>query len=223
MSIIVGSPSAVLASRDFAGARRHPPQTTRGGAGRSRFTRRDRTGAGDVRQDLGIACRDEPRAAVARSGQERRGTRIACACLRLVYGGVRDRRPQRSKGAARQLSVTRPPRRARELAALHPADASWTFMDAGCITALPHASLERQLTALCSRWLTARRTAEDAPHLPFAIPAGIRSTGCVADLRRTTSRVAGCAEIGPCVSCREASASYSERPFGRAKIPIRQI
>ena len=24
----------------------------------------------------------------------------------------------------------------------------------------------------------------------------------------------GCAEIGPCVSCREASASYSERPFG---------
>ena len=86
--------------------------------------------------------------------------------------------------------MTRPPRRARELAALHPADASWTFMDAGCITALPHASLERQLTALCSRWLTARRTAEDAPHLPFAIPAGIRSTGWIADLRRTTSRVA---------------------------------
>src|SRR6516162_3163168 len=161
MSIIVGSPSAVLASRDAAGARRHPPQTTRGGAGRSRFTRRDRTGAGDVRQDLGIARRDEPRAAVARSGQERRGTRIARACLRLVYGGVRDRRPQRSKGAARQTSVTRPLQRPRALAPLHPADASWT----------PGSDWKGASRLFLTRaWMAANGALRPLPRVPARVP-----------------------------------------------------
>ena len=57
------------------------------------------------RASVGAARRDQPRAAVARSGQARRGPRPARAGLRLVHRGLRHRRPEGRQGAARRAGV----------------------------------------------------------------------------------------------------------------------
>ena len=56
---------------------------------------------------LGIARGDEPRPAVARSGQTAAGSRSSRPGLRLVHRRLRHFRPQRSQGAARRVGLRR--------------------------------------------------------------------------------------------------------------------
>ncbi len=64
---------------------------------------RDRPRAGHA--GLRIARRHEPRPAVARAGPAARGARPARTRLRLVHRGLRHRRPERGKGAARRAGL----------------------------------------------------------------------------------------------------------------------
>jgi hypothetical protein len=57
----------------------------------------------------------------------------------------------------------------------------------GSTPAISLRSRERPESALCSQWLTTRPMGEDAPHLPFAISAGIGSVGWRADLSPSRS------------------------------------
>ena len=52
---------------------------------------------------------------------------------------------------------------------------------------------EHRLSALCSLWRATRRMGEDAPHLPFAISAGIGSMGWKAAIQGgANSRIPCC-------------------------------
>ncbi len=104
--IIEATEGAERRGRVASGARRPAERHRRSIRGRPSLSSGPRRGRTAERQAVAIAGRDEPRPALARPGQARRGTRSSGAGLRLVHRGLRHAGSGRGEGVARRTDMS---------------------------------------------------------------------------------------------------------------------